>query len=256
MENGGRFSDHQVDQLRRLAGWSPKSAIVHIYIRKIIEEYSDTLALITPGRHGLIAIKKGSNATFCLLQGLATRFVLNAAMENGGRFTDNQVDQLRRLEGGGGGGPPKVPSSTYTKKIIEEYSDTLALITPRRHGLISVTFNFTVICQIDNSQQSCTLLSSSNVRTFSMTLEAVTVNFSQNFPFVVGFLFNIDQLNKHKLCFLKKNGAMITDLYHACNFLALTSTVSNLYNRILIYKELPWRSIQFHDYLGLANELL
>ena len=25
-------------------------------------------------------------------------------MEDGGRFTDNQVDQLRRLEGGGGGG--------------------------------------------------------------------------------------------------------------------------------------------------------
>ena len=89
-----------------------------------------------------------------------------------------------------------------------------------------------------------------------MTLEAVTVHFSQNFPFVMGFLFNIDQLNKHKLCFSKKNGAMNTDLYHACNFLALTSTVSNLYNRILIYKELPWRSIQFHDYPGLANELL
>ena len=30
-------------------GWFPKSAIVHLYIKKIIEEYSDTLALITPG---------------------------------------------------------------------------------------------------------------------------------------------------------------------------------------------------------------
>ena len=106
-----------MDQLRRLGGWSPKSAIVHIYIRRIIEEYSDTLALITPGRHGLIAIKKGSNATFCLLQGLAIRFVLNAAMENGGRFTDNQVDQLRRLEGGGGGGgSPKSPNDTINKQ--------------------------------------------------------------------------------------------------------------------------------------------
>ena len=119
-------------------------------------------------------------------------------MENGGRFSDHQVDQLRRL---GGWSPKSAIVHIYIRKIIEEYSDTLALITPRRHGLISVTFNFTVICQIDNSQQSCTLLSSSNVRTFSMTLEAVTVNFSQNFPFVVGFLFNIDQLNKHKLCF-------------------------------------------------------
>ena len=109
MENGGRFSDHQVDQLRRLGGWSPKSAIVHIYIRKIIEEYSDTLALITPGRHGLIAIKKGSNATFCLLQGLAT-------MENGGRFTDNQVDQLRRLEGG------VVPQKCHRPLILRKLS--------------------------------------------------------------------------------------------------------------------------------------
>ena len=49
---------------------------------------------------------------------------------------------------------------------------------------------------------------------------------------------------------------MITHLYHACNFLALTSTVSNLYNRILIYQELPRWSIQFHDYPSLANELL
>ena len=201
MENGGRFSDHQVDQLRRLGGWSPKSAIVHIYIRKITEEYSDTLALITPGRHGLIAIKKGSNATFCLLQGFATRFVLNAAMENGGCFTNAQVDQLRRL---GGWSPKTAIVHLYIKKIIEEYSDTLALITPGRHGLIFITFNFTVICQIDNSHQSCTLLRSSNVRTFSMTLEAVTVNFSQNFPFVMGFLFNVDQLNKDKLCFSKK----------------------------------------------------
>ena len=37
----------------------------------------------------------------------------NGKMENGGRFSDHQVDQLRRL-GGGGGGLPKVPSSTYT----------------------------------------------------------------------------------------------------------------------------------------------
>ena len=141
---------------------------------------------------------EGSNAIFCLLQGFATRFVLNAAMENGGCFTNAQVDQLRRL---GGWSPKTAIVHLYIKKIIEEYSDTLALITPGRHGLIFITFNFTVICQIDNSHQSCTLLRSSNVRTFSMTLEAVTVNFSQNFPFVMGFLFNVDQSNRHKLCF-------------------------------------------------------
>ena len=84
---------------------------------------------------------KSSNATFCLLQGFATRFVINAAMENGGRFSDNQVDQLRRL---GGWLPKSAVVHLYIKKIIEEYSDTHALITPGRHGLISITFNFTV----------------------------------------------------------------------------------------------------------------
>ena len=37
--------------------------------------------------------------------GFHVRFVLSAAMENGRRFSDNQVDQLRHLGGGGGGGP-------------------------------------------------------------------------------------------------------------------------------------------------------
>ena len=119
----------------------------------------------------------------------------NGKMENGGRFSDHQVDQLRRLGGGGGWSPKSAIVHLYIKKIIEEYSDTLALRTPGRHGLIAITFNFTVICQIDHSQQSCTLVSSSNVRTFSMTLQAVTVNFFQNFPFVMGFLFNVDQSN-------------------------------------------------------------
>ena len=104
-------------------------------------------------------------------------------------------------EGWGGWSPKSAIVHLYIKKIIEEYSDTLALITPGRHGLIAITFNFTVICLIDKSHQYCTLLSSSNVRTFSMTLEAVTVNFFQNFPFVMGFLFNVDQSNKQKLCF-------------------------------------------------------
>ncbi|CAH3187009.1 unnamed protein product, partial [Porites evermanni] len=44
--------------------------------------------------------------------GFATRFVLTAAMENGGRFADNQVDQLRRL----GGGQSSRVLCTYTSK--------------------------------------------------------------------------------------------------------------------------------------------
>ena len=76
------------------------------------------------------------------------------------------------------------------------------------------------ICQIDKSQQSCTLLSSSNVRTFSMTLEAVTVNFSQNFPFVMGFLFNVDQSNKHKLCFsIRLVPWLLISIMHVISFL-------------------------------------
>ena len=51
MENGGRFADNQVDQLRRLGGWSIQSGIVHIYIKKIIEQYSDSAGLISPGRY-------------------------------------------------------------------------------------------------------------------------------------------------------------------------------------------------------------
>ena len=40
-------------------------------------------------------------------------------------------------------------------------------------------------------------------------------------------LFNVDQSNKHKLdLFFNKIGAMITHLYHACNFLALIDIYS------------------------------
>jgi len=51
MENGGHFSDNQVDQLRRLGGWSVQSGVVHIYVKKIIEQYSDSAGLLTPGRY-------------------------------------------------------------------------------------------------------------------------------------------------------------------------------------------------------------
>ena len=51
MENGGHFTDNQVDQLRRLWGWSVTSGVVHLYVKKIIEQYSDSAGLITPGRY-------------------------------------------------------------------------------------------------------------------------------------------------------------------------------------------------------------
>ena len=51
MENGGRLADNQVEQLRPLGGWSVQSGIVHIYIKKIIEQYSDSASLISPGRY-------------------------------------------------------------------------------------------------------------------------------------------------------------------------------------------------------------
>ena len=54
MGNGGRFSDNQVDQLRRLGGggvWSVQSGVVQIYVKKIIEQYSDSAGLISPSRY-------------------------------------------------------------------------------------------------------------------------------------------------------------------------------------------------------------
>ena len=57
MGNGGRFSDNQVDQLPRLGGgggvWSVQSGVVQIYVKKIIEQYSDSAGLISPGRYWL-----------------------------------------------------------------------------------------------------------------------------------------------------------------------------------------------------------
>ena len=51
MENGGRFTDDQVDQLRRLGSWSVNSEVVHLYVKKIIEQYSDSAGLIYSGRY-------------------------------------------------------------------------------------------------------------------------------------------------------------------------------------------------------------
>ena len=41
IENGRNFTENQIDQLRRLGGWSPRSAIVHLYVKRIIKEYTD-----------------------------------------------------------------------------------------------------------------------------------------------------------------------------------------------------------------------
>ena len=49
--DGRHFSDNQVDQLRHLGGWSVQSGVVHIYVKKIIEQYSDSAGLLTPGRY-------------------------------------------------------------------------------------------------------------------------------------------------------------------------------------------------------------
>ena len=51
MENGSHFTGGQVDQLCRLGGSSVNSVVVHLYVKKIIERYSDSAGLITPGRY-------------------------------------------------------------------------------------------------------------------------------------------------------------------------------------------------------------
>ncbi|CAH3187006.1 unnamed protein product, partial [Porites evermanni] len=48
------------------------------------------------------------------VNGFATRFVLSSAIENGGNFTDNQIDQLRRL-----GPQDRQLSTCITKKILK-----------------------------------------------------------------------------------------------------------------------------------------
>ena len=40
---------HPVDQLRRLGSWLVNSVVLHLYMKKIIEQYSDSAGLITPG---------------------------------------------------------------------------------------------------------------------------------------------------------------------------------------------------------------
>ena len=51
IENGGRFESQHVEQLRRLGGWADKSEVVHLYIKRIIERYSDTSGLLVAGKH-------------------------------------------------------------------------------------------------------------------------------------------------------------------------------------------------------------
>ena len=51
IENGGRFEDSTVEQLKRLGGWADKSGIVHLYIKRIVEEFSDTSGMIIPGKY-------------------------------------------------------------------------------------------------------------------------------------------------------------------------------------------------------------
>lgn len=47
VENGGRFETEQIDQLKRLGGWAVKLQFLHLYLKPIVEEYSDTCGLLT-----------------------------------------------------------------------------------------------------------------------------------------------------------------------------------------------------------------
>ena len=38
-------------QLHRFGSWSVNSGVVHLYVKKIIEQYSDSAGLITPARY-------------------------------------------------------------------------------------------------------------------------------------------------------------------------------------------------------------
>ncbi|KAJ7392792.1 hypothetical protein OS493_010451 [Desmophyllum pertusum] len=60
IENGGRFETQQVEQLKRLGGWAEKSSVVHLYIKRIIEKYSDTCGLLNEG------LRSGEEREECL----------------------------------------------------------------------------------------------------------------------------------------------------------------------------------------------
>ena len=49
MEHGGDWDSNVVAQLKRLGGWGDRSEVVHLYIKRIIKQYSDTCALVTEG---------------------------------------------------------------------------------------------------------------------------------------------------------------------------------------------------------------
>ena len=40
-----------MDQLRAWGDWPVTLGVVHLYVKKIIEQYSDSAGLITPGRY-------------------------------------------------------------------------------------------------------------------------------------------------------------------------------------------------------------
>ena len=49
IENGGRFEDHHIDHLKLLRGWSQKSSVVHLHVKKVLEDYSVSAGLLIPG---------------------------------------------------------------------------------------------------------------------------------------------------------------------------------------------------------------
>ena len=48
VDHDGRFDDVNVEQLKRLRGWAINSAVAHLYIERVVEEYSNTCGLLVP----------------------------------------------------------------------------------------------------------------------------------------------------------------------------------------------------------------
>ena len=67
------------------------------------------------------------NYSFSSLAGVCNKICANKTIENGGRIDQDSIDQLKRL---GGWAEKSSVVQLYTKRIIEKYSDTTALLVP------------------------------------------------------------------------------------------------------------------------------
>ena len=81
---------------------------------------------------------------------------------------------------------------------------------------------------------------------------------SLKFLLVLGFFFDLKQFNRHKLWYPPKCVPFALFNYSSLSYivLALSSAVTNLTNKTLIFHDFHGPTIKFLDFPGLENEIL